>query len=122
MQRRNFLTRNAVVSALLLSFNQTAFAISEELESIRTTLELIAMCAAKNDTMGDVRDYFKSTNDSTMIREWNKALERARKQMKEAAEKGGKEAISVNNRYQLSCQIVGLGKTLPIALEAALFK
>lgn len=111
-----------IATLLLMLHPLSSQAASEKLEEVRTTLELVAFCAAKNDTMKDVREYFESTNDAVLQREWNKALDRARKQMKDAAAKGGQQAIRVNQRYQLSCQLVGLGNDLPLGLESAMYK
>lgn len=85
-------------------------------------MELIFMCSVQNDTTDRVRRYMENTHDETMQREWNRAIKSSQDKMRNAQKQGGDAVTRALTRYKLSCQLVGLGRSLPIDLESAMYK
>lgn len=110
------------IAAFAAVGTSTAAAQSQELKDLRTTLELVFMCSVRNDTTPDVRAYFEATGDATLQREWNRAMDRARRQMQVAQKNGGQAAVRALQRYDLSCTLLDAASDLPIGLQSALHR
>lgn len=118
--RRLLLTLGMVAVAIFETSD--AGAQSQDLKDLRTTLELVFMCSVKNDSTSNVKEYFESTGDRTLQREWNGAIDRSQKQMQNAQKAGGQKAILAAQRYDLSCTLLDTTSNLPIGLQSAMHK